>query len=296
MCPDDVDADVALEVEDQTGADRLDDRRGAAFFAVHRVGEIDVLGRVDVGHRATADDDGHRVGEQIAPDRENPWSAGTADELVRREYDGVLVREGIGGIGLHVDLEVGRGSRVVPHRQRAVAVQQARDGAGIGRDARDVRGRAERPDLERSVGVLMKLALEAHGIDVAVGVLGNLHHIGDGLAPRQLVAVVLERADEHDRSLVARDLCRELPLQVEIGRDAQVEDADQLVDRARGPGAGEEHDRVVPASERLVDDAARVLSKPSRLQAGTAALGVRVGVAGEHLVAHEVLEEPEGAP
>ena len=41
--------------------------------------------------------------------------------------------------------------------------------------------------------------------------------------------------------------------------------------------------------------AAGVLAQPRRLQAGAAGLGVRVGVAGQHLVADEVLDEGQGA-
>ena len=40
-------------------------------------------------------------------------------------------------------------------------------------------------------------------VDVAVGVLGDRHHVGDRLAPGQLVGVVLEGADEDDRPLLA---------------------------------------------------------------------------------------------
>ena len=49
--------------------------------------------------------------------------------------------------------------------------------------------------------------------------------------------------------------------------------------------------RVVAAANRLVDDTARVLAQPRRLQPGAARLRVRVRVAREHLVADEVLDE-----
>ena len=44
---DDVDAHVALEVEHEPGADGLDDGRRTRLLAVHRVGQVDVLGGVD---------------------------------------------------------------------------------------------------------------------------------------------------------------------------------------------------------------------------------------------------------
>ena len=48
---------------------------------------------VDVGDGAAADDGGHAVREQLAPDGEHARRAGAADELVRRQHDGVLVGE-----------------------------------------------------------------------------------------------------------------------------------------------------------------------------------------------------------
>ena len=77
-----------------------------------------------------------------------------------------------------------------------------------------------------------ELRLELREVDVAVGVLGDRHDVGDRLAPGQLVGVVLERPDEHHRPLVGRDRAAEVVAVVEVGREAQVEDADQLVDRA----------------------------------------------------------------
>ena len=59
--PDHVDAHRLLELEDEPGADRLDDRRRAALLPMDRVGEIDVLLGVDVRDRASADHVGHRV-------------------------------------------------------------------------------------------------------------------------------------------------------------------------------------------------------------------------------------------
>ena len=60
--------------------------------------------------------------------------------------------------------------------------------------------------------------------------------------------------------------------------------AHDLVDRARGPGAAEQHDVLLGAADRLVDEAPRVVAQAHRLEAGCRRLGVRVGVQRQHLV------------
>ena len=91
----------------------------------------------------------------------------------------------------------------------------------------------ERPDLERPVGVPLQLGGELGLVDVPVGVLADRDDVGDRLAPGELVGVVLEGADEDDRPLGRRDLGGEVVAVVELGRDAQAEDADELVDGRR---------------------------------------------------------------
>ena len=86
-----VDPDGLLESEDEPGADRLDDGRGAALLAGDRIVQVHVFGRVDVLHGAAAGDVRDPVGEQFAPDDQHAWRAGSADELVRAEEDRVLV-------------------------------------------------------------------------------------------------------------------------------------------------------------------------------------------------------------
>ena len=49
-----------------------------------------------------------------------------------------------------------------------------------------------------------------------------------------------------------------------------------------------------PTASRMIR--ARVLAQPGGLQPGAARLGVGVGVARQHLVADEVLQEPERPP
>ena len=210
-----------------------------------------------------------------------------ADQLVRAEEHRVDP--------VHRQVDVRRRGGEVPERQRAVLVEQRGQAGDVADDAGDVGGRRERADLERPVGVLLELVGEERLVDVPVGVLGTDHDVGDRLAPRQLVGVVLERPDEHDRPQVRRDVVGEAVLVLEGRGDPQAEDADQLGDRAGAARAGEDHRAVVVRPARLVHQSPRVLAQPRGLQAGAARLGVGVRVAGEHLVPDEVLEEADRA-
>src|SRR5690606_20592990 len=67
-----LDADGGLELEDEPGADRLDDRGGAALLTVLGVGEVAVLGGVDVSDGPAARHARDRVGEQAAAGDEDP--------------------------------------------------------------------------------------------------------------------------------------------------------------------------------------------------------------------------------
>ena len=198
-------ADGLLELEDEPGADRLDDRRGAALLAVGLVVEVAVLGRVDVHHRAAAGHDRHPVGHQLAAHDEHARGAGAADELVRADEDRVLARA---AGAVHLDVDVGRAGGEVPEAERAVLVEQVGDALGVGDDAGDVGGGGEGADLERPVGVALELLAEVVEGDPAVGVLVDGDDVGDGLAPADLVGVVLEGADEDDRTLVGGDRAR----------------------------------------------------------------------------------------
>ena len=173
-------------------------------------------------------------------------------------------------------------------------VQQRGDRRGVGDDAGHVRRRGERADPQWTVVVPVQLDLQSVQVDVAVRVLRDHHDVRDGLAPGQLVGVVLVRADEHDRPLVRRDRAGQVPAVVELRRHPQPEDADHLVDRAGAAGAAEHDDGLLVTAHRVPDDRPGVLAQPGRLQAGAAGLGVRVGVAREDLGADEVLQEPEG--
>src|SRR5258708_2705753 len=77
--------DCLFELEEEAGTNRIHDRRRAALFGVLHVGQIDMLGWIHVGDRATTGHAGHPVVEQVAASREHAWRSGAADELVRRD-------------------------------------------------------------------------------------------------------------------------------------------------------------------------------------------------------------------
>jgi hypothetical protein len=161
----------------------------------------------------------------------------------------------------------------------------------VGDDPGHVRCRGEAADLERPVGVVHQLVLEVAEVHEAVGVLPNRDDVGDRLTPRELVRVVLVRADEDDGPLLCRNRLRELEVVVEPSRNPEPENPQDGVDRPRRSRPAEEDDVVLGTADRLVDQPARILTQPCRLEACRRGLGVRVGVHRQHLVADEVLDE-----
>ncbi len=161
-----------------------------------------MLAGADVRDGAAAYHVGDTVREQLAPHGEHAGRAWPADELVRAEEDGVLVGERVlRADRLHLDPHVrGRGGEI-PEREGAVTVQQVGDRARVREDPRHVGGGGERSDLQRPRRMADELGLERREVDMAVRVLGDDDDVGDRLAPRQLVRVVLERPDEDDRAL-----------------------------------------------------------------------------------------------
>ena len=96
-----------------------------------------------------------------------------------------------------------------PRRTARRAVQQRGDRVGVGEDAGDVGGGGEAADPQRPVGVPDQLRVQVGQVDVPVGVRADHDDVGDRLPPRQLVGVVLVRADEHHRPLLGGDPFRE---------------------------------------------------------------------------------------
>ncbi len=226
-----------------------------------------------------------------------PRGRRTADELVWRDEYRVLVGQRASRVGgVHVDIDVGRRGGKVPEAERSVLVEERGDRRGVGHDAGDVRCRRERADLQRSVRVLLELDAQVVAVHSPVGVLPDHHHVGDRLPPRNLVGMVLIRTHEHDRPLSWRYVLGQRVQVIEHRRHPQPEDADQLGD---GPGAArprEDDHAVVSTTDCGVDDLPRLLAQPRGLQTGAARLRVGVGIARQHLVADEVLDEAERPP
>ena len=146
-----VDADRLLELEDEAGPDRLDDRRRAALLAMLGVREVDVLERVHVRDRPAAGHRGHPVPEEVPAAGEDPGRARPADELVGADEDRVLVVElGVRArpVGRQLDLDVRRGRAEVPERERAVPVEEDGDRPGVAQDPGHVGGGREAADLQ----------------------------------------------------------------------------------------------------------------------------------------------------
>jgi len=78
-----------LQLEDEAGADRLDDGRRPTLLAVHPIVEVAVVRGIDVRDRPAAGRRGNAIAEERALHDEHPGRARAADELVRREEDGV---------------------------------------------------------------------------------------------------------------------------------------------------------------------------------------------------------------
>ena len=173
-------------------------------------------------------------------------------------------------------------------------MEQSGHGVGVGLDAGDVGGGREAPDAHRARLEIDELLLQVGEIDPAVGVFVDHHHIGDRLPPRQLVGVMLVGADKHHRPLVLRDLLEKAVTGVEVCRDADVQNIDQLVDRGGGSGAGENHHVLVRTSDRLLDDLPGVFPEAGGLETRSRGLGVGVGVEGKHLGDDELLDKAQG--
>ena len=176
-------------------------------------------------------------------------------------------------------------------------VQKGGDGPRVGADAGHVGGGREGADPKGAASVAGQLLGQVSQVDVAVPVLVDGDHVGDRLAPRQLVRMMLEGTDEDDGPFLRRDPGMQAVAAIEVRRDAQVEDADDLVHGRRGSRAAED-DRVRLARrpQRGADEVAGILPEPRRLAARARGLRVRVGVERHDLLADVVLDEGQVAP
>ena len=296
---DGVGTDGFLEPEHEARANGLDDRRRAAFLTLLDGVEIPMLGRVDVGDGPPAGHARDAVAEELTPRDEDAWRPWPTDELVGRDEDRVLVRQRVGLAGrerTHLHRDIWRGGRVIPERQGPMAVEQDRDRPDVAQNAGHIRGGRERADLEGSIDMLDEGSLETGEVDPAVVILGDHNDVGQRFAPGQLVAVVLIRADEHDRALGRRDRRAEVVAIVEIGRQADLETVDEPVDGTGGPGAGEQDDVLGRGrADRLGDDPPGVFSEARGLETRARRLRVRVAVQRQDRLSDEILDEREGA-
>ncbi len=108
-----VDADGFLELKNQPGADRLDDGRGAAFFAMFNVGQVAVGDRIHIRDCAAPDYGRDGVLEQLTPSHQYPGSSGPPNQFVRGEDYRIKVRGPVTG-AVHVDGHVGSCRGEVP--------------------------------------------------------------------------------------------------------------------------------------------------------------------------------------
>ena len=259
-----------LELEHEPGADRLDDRGRAALFAVLGIVEVAVAWASTSATVPPPGCVGTRVPEQALLRHQHAGRARAADELVRRQEHRVLVREvPVGAVLAAAFIRSARraGRREVPERERAVTVEQRASPRPRPADAGDVRRGREAADLQRAVAWRRARARACARSMRPSSSSSMITTSAMTVAPGQLVPVVLVGADEHDRPLVRGDRAPRAVARVEIGRDAQVQDVDQLVDRAGRAGAAEDHRVVVAAADALADDLARVLAEPRGLAA-----------------------------
>ena len=87
-----------------------------------------------------------------------------------------------------------------------------------------------------------QLTFERGSVDVPVAALGGHHDVGERLAPRQFVGMVLDGPDEHDGLLLDGEGVVTVIPGVQARGTAQPEDTDQIVERpARGGVVGVGH-------------------------------------------------------
>jgi len=292
---DQVEADRLLEGEGQAGPDRAHDVRGAALLAMFDVVQIGAAPGMDVAHRASARDGRHWVAQHVAAHREHPRTARAADELVRAEDHGVLVVQRVPArTGGHGDVDVRGGRRVVPTGQGAVRVQQGGDPGGVTEHPGDIARRAEGADPDRPGSVLVQQRIERLERDPTGPVQGDDDHVGERLAPRHLVGMVLVRPDEDHGAVLGRRAGPALGAESQgdpLSRGAQAEDSDQLVERARRPGSAEDHRGLVVPAHSAADQGPGLLPHRARVPTGRARLGVRVRVPAEHVLPYGVLHQ-----
>ena len=190
-----------------------------AFLAQNRIGMVClVLGR-DVQDRPASGQGRNPVREEPTLGHEDARRPRAARKLVRREEDGVLVRQvavlDVRG-RVHLDGQVRPRGRVVPEARGAVLVEQDRHRVDVGDDSGHVRRGGEAADLQRTRAWRSSSSRRWSRSKPPLDVFADDDDVRNRLAPEQLVRVVLEGADEDDWP----------------GAWVELEDAHEPVDRA----------------------------------------------------------------
>jgi len=164
----------------------------------------------------------------------------------------------------------------------AVLVQESCDGAGIGEHAGDVAARREAPQ-HGPVGVLgrRQRAPERGEVDEPVAVAGaggwDLHDVGQALAPRQQVGVVLVGPHEHHPPLLrAQQLLLRRRPQPQRRRARHPDRLLQPLRRRRRARPAEQQRVLGARAHAPLDVARRFPRHPRRLAPHVAVLRVRV--------------------
>ena len=137
----DVGADTILDLEYQCGFQGLQHTGRTGLLAF-----LDVLDEVLVAHAdvidcaAGADTRRQAAIVDALVEDQHAAGAGPAEELVRRDEDGVDRRVFVADrLGVHVDIDIRRTRGVIEAGDRAIPVQQARDPPDVRLDTRYVR-------------------------------------------------------------------------------------------------------------------------------------------------------------
>jgi len=147
-------------------------------------------------------------------------------------------------------------------------MQEGADSRGVRLDAGHVRGGREAADPERTRRVARELAFEVTQVDAAVLVLVDHDDLGNRLAPRQLVRVVLVGTDEDDRTLARRDARLQGVAVVEVRGQAEVHHGPSTCGSPRRTRAAEDDRVLIVGPDGPTDDPPRLLAQARRLQAG----------------------------
>ncbi len=176
----------------------------------------------------------------------------------------------------------------------AVLVEDAGELAGVDGDAGDVAARREGAE-HGAVGVARRgeRAAERGDVDEAVAVDADLDDLGEALAPRQQVGVVLVRPHEHHPPLLPPEPRGEARAQRRRRRRGHPDHLLQPPDRRRRPGAAEQQRVAGAAAHAPLHVPRRPVHQPRHLPPDMAVLRVRVPVEGEDLVEKVVLDVAE---